>query len=169
MLQSQLSQGFTVVQSDDGQDFTLGILQPPAKPKRVFSSSSDRVVLENGITDLHALERDYLGPFTIDQSNAALFLHVSANGPVSYAVVSKDLGDAWRQPYQAGQAIAAAPGQPISYGQLTVGDQTLRFNLDPGAYYFVADNLSQPAPSILGVSPIESVTQLTYSAEVGSR
>lgn len=169
VLQSQLSQGFTVVQADDGQDFTLGIVQPPAKPKRVFTGGDDRVVLENGVTDLHAVSRDYLGPFTIDQSSAALFLHVSANGPITYTVVTKALGDAWRQSYQACQPIAAAPGQPLSFGQLGVGDQTLRFNLDPGAYYFVVDNLS-PAPlSILGVSPIENVTQLTYSAELGSR
>lgn len=169
VLQSQLSQGFTVVQQDDGQDFTLGILQPPAKPKRAFTGGADRVVLESGITDLHAVSRDYLGPFTITQGNAALFMHVSANGPVSYVVVTKDVGDAWRQPYQAAQPIGPAPAAPINYGQLAVGDQTLKFPLDPGAYYFVVENLQPAAPTIMGVAPFETVTQLTYSAEVGER
>ena len=169
VLQSQLSQGFTVVQSDDGQDFTLGILQPPAKPKRAFKGGDDRVVLESGVTDLHAISRDYLGPFTINQGGAALYMHVQANGPVTYTVVGKDLGDAWRQSYQAAQPIAPAPGQPIAYGQLAMGDQTLKFALDPGSYYFVADNLNPPAATIMGVTPFEAVTQLTYSAEVGQR
>ncbi|MEO8876212.1 MAG: hypothetical protein ABI461_11540 [Polyangiaceae bacterium] len=170
VLQSQLAQGFTVVQSDDGQDFTLGILQPPAKPKRQFQSGSDRIVLESGITDLHAVSRDYLGPFAVEQSGAALYMHVSANGPVSYAVVTRDVGDAWRQPYQAAQPIAAAPAQPISYGQLSVGDQTMKFPLDPGSYYFVVENLNAPSPAVLGLSsPFEAVTQLTYSAELGER
>ncbi|MGH7282156.1 MAG: hypothetical protein ACRELY_11570, partial [Polyangiaceae bacterium] len=71
--------------------------------------------------------------------------------------------------YQAAQPIGPAPGQPISYGQLAQGDQTLKFALDPGSYYFVADNLNPPALSIMGVAPFEAVTQLTYSAEVGSR
>jgi hypothetical protein len=170
VLQSQLAQGFTVVQQDSGQDFTLGILQPPAKPKRAFESGTDRVSLESGVTDLHAVSRDYLGPFAVTQSSAALFMHVSANGPVNYAIVTRDVGDAWRQPYQAAQPIGPAPAQPLNYGQLAAGDQTMKFPLDPGSYYFVVENLTPAQPAILGVSsPFEPVVQLTYSAELGER
>ena len=45
LVASEIGRGFTVVRQDDGDDFTLGHLEPPQKPTRQFKSGADHVVL----------------------------------------------------------------------------------------------------------------------------
>lgn len=171
VVQSELAKGFTVVRLEDGDDFTLGILTPPQRPKRFFKGGSDHVVLGQDVTDVRAASRDYIGPLPIDQSGAALYMHVQVSGtPVDYVVVERSVGDAWRQSYQAGQPIGPPPGPTIAYGQFQPGESTRAVPLEPGSYYFVLENRTPAQTGILGMPmPFEAHSTVTYSVEVGQR
>src|SRR4051812_29103676 len=73
IVSGEIGKGFTVVHQDDGDDFTVGHLDPPEKPKRQFKAGADHVVLGSDVTEVHAQARDYLGPFEIADQKAALF------------------------------------------------------------------------------------------------
>jgi len=169
---SEIGKGFTVVRQDDGDDFTLGHLEPPQKPKRQFKAGDDRVVLASDLTEVRGASRDYLGPFEIADKEAALFLRVKVDGaPVVYTLVDRSVGELWRRTYEAAQPMGAPPGAVLGQGTLAVGEASLRFPLPPGAYYVVVENL-QPAPfAPLGMSlPLpEQTAYVSYSAEIGER
>lgn len=172
VLQSELGRGFTVVRLEDGDDFALGILTPPQRPKRVFSTGADRVVLASDVTTLYSASRDYLGPFEVTQTGASLFFHFAVSGtPVDYVVVDRRTGDAWLQPYLAAQPIGPPPSAPIAFGQAGPGAEGTRaFPLDPGSYYVVVENRAPHTPGPLGTGmPFEPIAYLTYSVELGSR
>src|SRR6185295_15355329 len=65
LVASEIGKGFTVVRQEDGDDFTLGHLDPPAKPARQFKSGDDHVVLGSDLTEVHGQARDFLGPFEV--------------------------------------------------------------------------------------------------------
>lgn len=169
---SEIGRGFTVVRQDDGDDFTLGHLEPPEKPKRQFKSGEDRVVLASDLTAVHAGARDYLGPFEVAANDAALFFRAKVEGaPVVYAVVDRSVGEAWRRSYESAQPMAAPPGATIGQGQLAVGESSVRFPLQPGTYYLVLENQS-PAPFAPLGMPLpfpEQIAYVSYSAEIGDR
>jgi hypothetical protein len=171
VVESELARGFTVVRLDDGDDFTLGILMPPDRPKRQFASGSDRTVLGSDAIELHAASRDYLGPFEVAQNGAALYVKLRVAGaPVDYFIVDRGLGDAWRQPYQAAFPIGPPPGQPIAYGQAQSGDVTRAFAVAPGSYYLVVENRAPAPAAILGMPmPFEQMTHVSYAVELGDR
>jgi hypothetical protein len=172
VVESELSKGFTVVRLDDGDDFTLGILTPPQRPKRLFKSASDRVVLAQDVTEIRSASRDYLGPFEVAQSGAALYARLQVSGAtVDYVLVDRRTGDAWRQPYEAAQPIGPPPATPISFGQAPAGIETSRtFPLEAGSYYLVVENRAPHTPGPLGIGmPFEPVAYVTYSVEMGSR
>jgi hypothetical protein len=171
VVESELSKGFTVVRLEDGDDFTLGILMPPERPKRAFRGGSDRAVLASDVTEVHAASRDYLGPFEVAQANAALYMRLRVTGaPIDYVLVDRATGDAWRQPYQAAQPLGPPPGQPIAYGQASAGETTRAFPVPPGSYYFVIENRAAAQTGLLGVSmPFEPRADVMYSAEIGDR
>jgi len=171
VVESELARGFTVVRLSDGDDFTLGILQPPARPKRQFQTDGDHVLLASDRTEVHAASRDYLGPFTIEQSGAALFVTLGVAGSgADYLIVDKAMGDAWLQSYEAAQPIGPPPGQPIAFGDAPVGETRRSFPLDPGAYYLVVENRTPAPAAAFGVAmPFEPVSVVSYNVEVGSR
>ena len=82
IVQGQLSNGFTVVHTDEGDQFQLGILQPPARPKRpIQTSHGDRYVFVNEATDVRYDQVDFLGPFEVADTDQALFMRMVVNGP----------------------------------------------------------------------------------------
>ncbi len=108
-----LTQGFTVIHGDHGDDFSLGLLFPPQRPNHPFTvQSNERFTFANDTTDVQPAERDFLGPFEVLKNGQALFLSTTVQGPqVTMLVVSKATGDQWREMYQTGTARAAArPG-----------------------------------------------------------
>jgi hypothetical protein len=169
MLSSQAALGFTVVHADDGDDFALGHLDPPSRPARPFQPGKDHVMLATDVTRLPAASRDYLGPFSVDSKDSALWVHLRVAGaPLDYVVVDKATGDRWLAPYEAGQLLAAAPATPVAYGMAPVGDTQRVVNLNPGLYYVVVENLAAAPP--LGMAlPFEAFASLTYGVEVGDR
>jgi hypothetical protein len=66
---------------------------------------------------------------------------------VQLVVVSKPTGDAWREAYQTGQALGPPPGPVLYTNQVAPGAvDTRRFDLPPGLYYVVVDNVVASAP-----------------------
>ncbi len=171
VVEGEISKGFTVVRLDDGDDFALGTLNPPERPKRYFKGGADHVVLESNVTDLATASRDYLGPFSIEQSNAALYAHLRITGaPVDYVLVDRQTGDAWRNQYQAARPMGPSPGPTIAYGQAQAGETMRAFPVDPGSYYLVVENRAPAAVGLLGVPmPFEARATVTYSIESGAR
>jgi hypothetical protein len=172
ILTSEIGRGFTVVRQDDGDDFTLGILNPPEKPKRQFASSEGRTVLATDLTEVRAASRDYLGPFEVAKGGAALYFKYRLTGaPLVYSVVTKAIGDQWRQPYEAAQPIAAPPGPTLASGSLMVGGGAQTIHVNPGSYYIVVENRAVAPIAPFGVVlPLgEVIAYATYSVELGER
>jgi hypothetical protein len=170
LVASEIGRGFTVVRQEDGDDFTLGHLDPPARPQRQMAAMRDRFVLASDLTSVRPRAREYLGPFRIDAENASLHLRAKVDGaPLSFTVVERSVGDRWRQDYEAGKPLGPAPGTFLGQGQLPPGEARLAFPLPPGSYYVVLQNDSAPAFAPMGVALTESVAYASYLAEVGER
>ena len=107
---STLTQGFTVIHGDHGDDFSLGLLFPPQRPNHPFTvQSSERFTFANETTDVQPAERDFLGPFEVVKDGQALFFSTTVQGPaVNLVVVSKATGDVWRDMYQTGKPLGPA-------------------------------------------------------------
>jgi hypothetical protein len=170
LVASEIGKGFTVVRQEDGDDFAIGHLDPPEKPKRQFKAGAGRVVLASDLTTVHTKSREYLGPFEIADTNAALYFHARVDGaPVIYAIVERSVGETWRRLYEAAQPMAPPPGPIVGQGQIAPGEANLAFPLNPGTYYVVIENTA--APPLLGpMLPVgEQIAHVSYSAEVGDR
>jgi hypothetical protein len=171
LVAGEIGKGFTVVHQDDGDDFAVGHLEPPDKPKRQFKPGADHAVLGSDVTQISAASRDYLGPFEIP-SGAVLFFHAQlAAAPIVYAVVDRNVGDAWRRSYASAQGLAPPPGPVPFQGVLQPGEVTLKLAVLPGQYYFVVENQAQPPVAPLGM-PLpfpETLAYVTYSAEAGDK
>ncbi len=170
LLASEIGRGFTVVRQDDGDDFTLGHLEPPARPKREFIPGKDRVLLASDLTTVYSQSREYLGPFAISEKNTSLYLKARTEGaPSTYALVERSVGDAWRHQYETAQPLAPPPGQLAAQGALPIGETRVGFPVNPGTYFLVIENPSPP-PLLGAALPIgEQVAQVSYSVELGDR
>ncbi len=172
LVASEIGRGFTVVRQDDGDDFTLGHLDPPDKPKREFKAGKDRVILASDTTDVKPQSRDYLGPFEVREKDSALFFRARVTGgPVIFALVERSVGETWRRSYEAVQPLGPPPGAIAAQGTLPIGESKLGFPVGPGAYYFVVENGAAPAFAPLGVAmPLaEQGALVAYSVEIGDR
>jgi hypothetical protein len=154
-VQSTLTQGFTVIHGDHGDDFSLGVLSPPQRPAHPFmvAVSGERFTFANETTDVQPAERDFLGPFEVTGDGQAIFFSTTVQGPqVSMVVVNKQTGDYWRDMYQTGKALGPPPGPVLYTNPVPPGPvDTQRYNLPPGQYYVVIDNAVASAPA--GVFP----------------
>ncbi|MDB4945751.1 MAG: hypothetical protein JWP97_5285 [Labilithrix sp.] len=173
LLASEIGKGFTVVRQEDGDDFALGHLDPPAKPARQFHGGKGHVVLGSDVTQVHGASRDFLGPFEVADGNAALYFRVRVDGtPMLYTVVDRSVGEPWRRSYEQVEAVSAPPGSVVSKGALSVGESSLAFPVPPGSYYVVLENPAAAPLAPFGV-PLpamnEQVGTVGYSVEVGDR
>lgn len=174
VLTSELTRGFTVVANEErGNDFSLGILNPPSKPVKPFRVvDNERFTFANETVDVHGNQRDYLGPFEVS-SGQSFYLTMSLQGsPVDVMIVDKRTGDAWRESYQTGLPLAGPPGPIAGGGPLNPGPQlTNRYNLAPGLYYVVIDNTPNAglvAPPVQPLNPIyDPIARVSYVAQVG--
>ncbi|MFO0571012.1 MAG: hypothetical protein U0263_35585 [Polyangiaceae bacterium] len=174
IVSSQLASGFTVLHGDAGDDFTLGILQPPAKPKHPFDTSKgDRFVFANETTEIRSNQIDFLGPFEVADKEQALFFRVRVDGPAVEALLfPRGTGDLWREGLQKGAALGAPPGPPIMGFPISPGAEVKRRVPVPvGQYYLVVDNsaavgqVSPPWNPLAVVGGAAAV--VSYAAEVG--
>jgi len=172
VISSEIGRGFTVVRQSNGDDFTLGILNPPNLPKRQFQPGDDRTQLATDYVEIGASSREYLGPFSVESNGAALFMKLRVAGaPVDYYFTDKPMGDAWLATYEQAYPIGAPPGPPIGFGNAPLGETTRYVPVQPGRFYVVIENRAATPLAPLGM-PIpftESKSQVSYSIELGDR
>lgn len=142
IVQGQLASGFTVVHTDDGDEFSLGLLNPPQRPQRYFGSSSERSSLERDTTEVRVDQMDLIGPLEVPSSGQALFLRFQVTGPALDAmIIRRGAGDLWRSGLQLGAQLAPPPEAPLSSFPLQPGQEARQqVPLPPGQYYLVLDN-----------------------------
>ncbi|MBX3212626.1 MAG: hypothetical protein KF850_11380 [Labilithrix sp.] len=168
LVASEIGRGFTVVRQDDGDDFALGHLDPPNKPKRHFDTREGRTLLASDLTSVYTRSREFLGPFEVAGDGAALYFRGRIEGaPIGYSVVERSVGEHWRRQYETAQPLGPPPGALIASGVVAPGDANLGFPVNRGTYYVVLENTAPPA--VLGGALGEQVAQITYSVESGAR
>src|SRR5690606_35762356 len=128
IVSSQLSSGFTVVRTDEGDEFALGILQPPARPKKPFDTSEgDRYVFANDTTEIRYDQLDLLGPFEVADSDQALFLRFRLRGnPVEAFVFPRSVADLYREGLQRGSGVGTLLQPPLQSFVIPPGQEMRR-------------------------------------------
>jgi hypothetical protein len=174
IVQGQLSNGFTVVHMDSGDEFSLGLLSPPARPHSYFAAGNGRFSLERDSTEVRIDQMDLIGPLEVTSSGEALFLRFQVTGPaVDAMIIRRGAGDLWRSGLQLGAALTAPPEAPLSAFTLQPGQEARQIvPLPPGQYYLVLDNSQRmgavnPPWSPLGIVGGNAAV-VAYSVEVGS-
>jgi hypothetical protein len=169
LVAGEIGRGFTVVRQDDGDDFAIGHIDPPAKPARQFKPGGGRVTVASDLTEIHSMSREYLGPFEVTRNQAVTLRTRTQGAEVTYFVVDRPSGDAWRRAYEAAQPLAAPFAPPFMQGTLGNGEGQNVFPLGPGQYFIVLENRSTPLLGGLGVGLGETSATVGYSIEVGDR
>jgi hypothetical protein len=177
MVSGQLAQGFTVIEHAGGDaEFSMGHLplgEHPVHP--IDLHGSGRLTYENLRTEVHAGERDFIGPVEIAGSRRALFLAMRIEGAPSLDVfvVPKSEGDASLGLYiQYGSAGTLASVPRFSEVVPSGVEYQRAVPLPPGMYYVVIDNTPTagqvsplPAPlfGVLGDTP----AVVNYAIQIG--
>jgi hypothetical protein len=168
--------GCTVVHTDDGDEFTLGQLQPPSRPHKPFDTApGNRVIYANEITEIRAGQLDFLGPFEVVEGDQALFFRFVEQGPaIDVLIYDRSAGDALRRSVMFGAAGAPPPSSfvPVSSWVVQPGpEQRQKLKLPAGQYVVVVDNGATLATVIPPWNPLNVVggasAILSYTAELG--
>ncbi|MCA9629910.1 MAG: hypothetical protein KC766_19700 [Myxococcales bacterium] len=173
VVQSQLSSGFTVVHTDEGDDFALGILQPPARPKKPFDTTEgDRYVFANETTEIRNNQVDFLGPFEVADSDQAIFLRMKLTGqPVDVMIYPRGVGDLWRDGMQRGTEAPPAQAPIVSFVLQPNVEFRQKFKLPQGHYYVVIDNSNRVGAVSPPWNPLGMVggntAIVSYTSELG--
>jgi hypothetical protein len=168
----QLSSGFTVVRTDEGDAFAIGILNPPDRPKHPMTIEDDeRYVFQNETTEVHTSQVDFLGPYLIPDDDRVLHFRTRLEGPaLDVLVMTREAADAWRDQLQRGAALGPPAMPPIEtfVGQPGEGRRTIR--LSQGRFVVVVDNSRAVGPTNPPWNPLNvigtGVARLSYSMEL---
>jgi len=173
ILESQLGQGFTAIRTESGDEFALGRLVPPARPKKPFGLASDeRLLLEHDVAELRMGQVDTVGPLDVAEDDQALFIRLQVDGPSADALVyPRHVIEPWREGLQTGAALRS-PGVPLAAFALPSGQaQSFRVPLPRGSYILVLDHSTQlgsSAPPFNLLSALGSgSTRVSYAIELG--
>jgi len=142
---AELTRGFTVIRRDDGTvDFGLGIVEKGQSPPHPYAIKGDaKVTLANERVEVHAAQREFLGPFEVDAQGKALFFTAGVDGApaVDFLVVPKDAGDQWLSLY-IHQPLTTPPSPAPLMDDVAISGPPYRKALPVarGRYYVVVDN-----------------------------
>lgn len=174
IVQSNLASGFTVVRTDQGDDFSLGILMPPQRPEHPFKMDSDeRLMLANETSEVRAGQVDFVGPLEVGESDQALYLRFSLQGSaVDVLVFQRASIDQWREALQRGAPLGPPPVPPLAGFVVQPGsEQRQKLRLAQGHYFVVIDNSNRMGNVAPPWSPLNmlggGVATLSYSIELG--
>jgi len=175
VLDAQLKRGFTVIRygSDGRTDFGLGFIPKGQKPYKPFEITSEKRILINERTEVHLQTQDYIGPLTVSDDDAALFLTLEIDGAegIDYQLVPKPLGEAMLDRYvkQRGPCPMLAP--PAFEGTATRAMRVQQSApVSEGQYFLVLDNSSalgrtQPPAGAAG----DHAARVDYAVLLGDR
>jgi hypothetical protein len=177
MVSGQLTQGFTVIQENDGSiDFSVGHLQLGTRPFHPYDMhGQNRVTYENLRTEVHTGERDFIGPVTVDGSGRAIYVQAHLDGvqAVDVFVVPKAEGDASLQLYYQYGPVGPMAYPPRFADIVQAGVEYQRaVPLPAGMYYVVIDNSSAagqaaPPPPLFGGVVGDAAAVVNYVIQVG--
>ncbi len=144
VMEQELMRGFTVVRDDDGYaTFSLGTLPVGQRPRTPFERRGSREVLVNERIEIHQEQRDFLGPFMVEDDDMALFITATVEGApaVDLLVVTEMTASPWVESHltQAGAAplpSAAVLDEPVTAGAL----HRRAVRVPRGRVYVVVDN-----------------------------
>ena len=142
---AELTRGFTVIRQGDGTvDFGLGMIEKGKKPFHPYQiHGTSKTVLANERIEVHAGQREYLGPFEVDAQGRALFLTIQVDGAeaVDVMAVPRDTGEQWLSLY-IHQPATTPPLYPPLLDDVAASAQPYRKTLPvgKGRYYLVIDN-----------------------------
>ncbi|HKQ70783.1 MAG TPA: hypothetical protein VJT73_15660 [Polyangiaceae bacterium] len=142
---AELAQGFTVIRKGDGAvDFGLGIIEKGKTPFHPYQIKGDqKVALANERIEVHAGQREFLGPFEADSQGKALFFTVGVDGAeaIDLFVVPKDTGDQWLSLY-IHRALTTPPAYAPLMSDVAAAAAPYRkaLQIAKGKYYLVVDN-----------------------------
>lgn len=118
ILEAQLARGFTVVRDGDGSvTFSLGLVGKGERATGPFDTSrAVHPVLVNDRVELHAGQRDYLGPFEVSEDGGELVLTAAVEGApaIDVVVVAQATGEAWLPQYERYAQTGPAPGLALA-------------------------------------------------------
>lgn len=170
----QLSSGFTVVRTEDGDAFTLGLLQPPERPPAPFGAGGDdRLLVASETTETRPEQVDFIGPVIVTEANQQAFFKYRATGPAAEVLVfSRRDADLWRERLQTGAPLDAPPVPPLLGFPLTPGsEREQRLPLPPGQYVLVIDHATRVGAVRPPYNPLNALGAnalvLAYRLEIG--
>ena len=170
---AELTRGFTVIRRDDGTvDFGLGLVEKGKMPFHPYQIRGNaRTVLANERIEVHARQRDFLGPFEVDAQGRALFLTLAVDGAeaVDVMLVPKDAGEQWLSLY-IHQPMTTAPAYPPLLADVATSAQPYRRMLPvaKGRYYLVIDNTATAGRAAPPPNPFDDRAALVnYAVELG--
>jgi hypothetical protein len=143
----ELARGLTVIRRSDGTvDFGLGIVERGKVPFHPYQiRGDDKAVLANERVEVHARQREFLGPFQVDSDGKAFYLTGNVDGAdaVDLLVVPKDVGDQWLSLY-IHQPGTTPPASPPLMDDVATSNSPYRkvLAVAKGRYYLVVDNTS---------------------------
>jgi hypothetical protein len=172
IMKSEIARGFTVIRRNDGAiEYAPGLLEKGREPDVPFKGrTAGRSILANERTEVHTGQRDYAGPFQVDEGQA-LYLTASIDGApgVDVIVVPRGLGEQWLQAYTREAAPPAIPGPPVLDDALAAGLIYRRaVPAQKGEYYVVFDNTATAGRTPPAGSAIaDRAALVSYAVEVG--
>lgn len=172
IVQGQLTTGFTVVRTDQGDDFSLGILVPPQRPAHPFAIDDDEhYVFANETTEIRSGQVDFLGPLEVAEDDQVLVFRFRLQGPpVDALLLPRQAADAWRDGLQRGMPLAAPPQPPITSISVAAGQSERRLRVPRGWYVLVVDNSAVVGTTNPPWNPLSmigaNVATLSYTAEL---
>lgn len=174
ILSGEIAAGFTAIRSDSGDDFALGHLEPPARPRKPFGlSGKDRVLCASEIVELHGEQVNMAGPYSVAEADQAFYLRIQVDGPAIEGFVwPRNVIDPWREGLQTGTPLAPPPQPPLAQFALNPGANQVRVPLSPGSYIVVFDMSSQLGSVNPPFNPLNALgvgfCRVSFSVELGS-
>jgi hypothetical protein len=171
---SQLQAGFTVIRDSNGAtDFSIGTIAVGQRPLHPIDVHGDgRITWENARVEVHANERDFVGPIEITDSGRAIWVSAQVAGPsVDVLLLRKDVGDGSLQLYYNYPQSGPLAGPPLAQAVLAQGQPfNQAFKVDPGMYYVVFD--STPSAGVVAPPPLASLlvdpgAVVSYAVQIG--
>ncbi|MEO7036735.1 MAG: hypothetical protein ABI548_22485 [Polyangiaceae bacterium] len=176
IVESQLRRGFTVIRrgSSGAMDFALGLVPAGELPFKPFEvKHTNKAIVANERTEVHAGQQDYVGAFEVTDSGQALYLTVALDGVpnADVLVVPKPVGDTMLTHYLQNAGGAALSTPALLDDTATQNNMWQRFvNVEPGRYYIVVDNSAQLGKSAPDMSAKDdAAAKVDYLVLVGDR
>ena len=176
MVNSQLAEGFTVIQGDDGStDFAVGKVELGQRPPHPFDvHGQNRLLVESQRVQVYPNERDFIGPIEVKDKGRALYFLMQLDGmqSINVMLLPKAMGDAALMAYIDSGPVGALPGLPQWGDVLKYGVQYQRaVPVAPGMYYVVVDSTPSAGqvapPAAFALGGAEQPAIINYAIQIG--